>query len=89
MYRTFLICLCLTLCSACTTAADKPKPQVIVTTKEVKRRVPAALIEPCEKEYDVTKLRTVGDLETARADNAAKLNRCAAKVAGVAAWDAR
>ncbi|MER9814313.1 hypothetical protein [Mesorhizobium sp. M0129] len=73
-----------------------PRPLVIVKTEVEKDRVPASLIAPCDRGWRKPGAQanaraggaeTVDDLYTRGDENEARLDACAAKVAGVGAWD--
>lgn len=81
-----MICLSLSLSSACTTA---PKPEVLVVTKSVKARIPVAMLRPCEAAWrKAGGPATVQDFVSRGDHNEAALNACAAKVRKIAQWDA-
>lgn len=69
--------------SACSTV----EPSIVTRTEYVHARVPAALLAPCEKKQRGP-LLTTGAIVSRLTFTEGALDRCAAKLAGVAKWDA-
>lgn len=83
--KIFSISLCLMICASCTTSR---KPEVIVEYKPIIRRVPPALIRPCDAPWRKEGgPATVQDFVVRGDTNEAALTACAAKVSKIAEWD--